>query len=1066
MGTFDSEERLRRLELRLDKIESRLGIHPPAIPPPPLKAHPPASVAPSASIAPPPVPRPAPVPIAPPRPVIIRDKPAEAEIPEWMTLGMPSISQAHAPPPVTPPPPPRPAPPPSAPMPSVPKWRALEQTLGLKWTGWVGAIVLIFGAVMGVQFAYAHDWFTHIPPGVRLAAIFLAGFALIASGEFVIRRVHPIPAASLFGAGVATLFVGAYVGYAYFDLYSRTTSMSLMAFSTLIGAGVAMRGNMVSIAVLSLVGANVAPLILKTPNPPVVPFLFYLLSMEFVALFLAQWGRGGRWWTLRGLSLVPAVIWMGGILDSPHHAETAVLTFMLVYAALYHAELILAALRAGEKNIARHAPTAFAICVTAALTLGVLAFFVDSTNAVRAGWVIGLAAFSAVFGFGLPKKSDALVRLATAHRIAAAALLILAVPVATSGVRIEVGWAILAVGFAAAWRLARSPISRGAAPVAWLLGIAHLVLTILTDNSPTGPTWITLFGTAIGANAILAWMFATTGHVVVNLIIDRNSERSRRDAHLLSVLAGFLFVAAAIGGLPPLGATGCILFYAWLLLGADKLGAQPNLAVSACGVLILATVKWAILDTLSARFSPNWVHTPPVFNSLMLVGLLACVSLLGFYKLNRAAVQRTLSRGGDVDRPLWALCLSAAVIVLVTVGFSFEIDRIVARLQADVWHAAISPVAAEQLSFTILWSVSVCALLALARFIGSPEDRGRWINRLWVLAALLAAKFFIVDTFMPWFDGPAKVWPVLNLQVLAGAAVLTSLVLSRLLITSECAEQADSRDIRWRIGLLATALLAWMGTLEIDRFVAQLGLPSGSYGLDWHLKNLGWTIWWCLVVGGSLLVWRRIDRNSPGDHPWQHLLPAILSLIAAQYLAVDCVSWRFMHQPVTGWWVILNFDVLTAAVVLGGVFLPRLAKINSSPSQRQFEGALCIAILLTAGTLEVDRTFNLPSVRASLNDANLAEQVGLSIFWSSFAVLSLAAGFWKLIAPLRYFALGLLGFTLFKVVFVDLSQIGYGYRILSFIGLGLLLLFTSVMYGKISPLLLSRPLPDNGGRGS
>jgi uncharacterized membrane protein len=41
-----------------------------------------------------------------------------------------------------------------------------------------------------------------------------------------------------------------------------------------------------------------------------------------------------------------------------------------------------------------------------------------------------------------------------------------------------------------------------------------------------------------------------------------------------------------------------------------------------------------------------------------------------------------------------------------------------------------------------------------------------------------------------------------------------------------------------------------------------------------------------------------------------------------------------------------------------------------------------------------------------------------------------------------------------KVVFVDLSQVGRGYRIISFMVLGLLLLGTSVLYGKLTPRLL------------
>ena len=40
------------------------------------------------------------------------------------------------------------------------------------------------------------------------------------------------------------------------------------------------------------------------------------------------------------------------------------------------------------------------------------------------------------------------------------------------------------------------------------------------------------------------------------------------------------------------------------------------------------------------------------------------------------------------------------------------------------------------------------------------------------------------------------------------------------------------------------------------------------------------------------------------------------------------------------------------------------------------------------------------------------------------------------------------------VVTVNLGQVSTGYRILSFLGLGLLMLGTSVLYGKLSPKLL------------
>jgi uncharacterized membrane protein len=167
-----------------------------------------------------------------------------------------------------------------------------------------------------------------------------------------------------------------------------------------------------------------------------------------------------------------------------------------------------------------------------------------------------------------------------------------------------------------------------------------------------------------------------------------------------------------------------------------------------------------------------------------------------------------------------------------------------------------------------------------------------------------------------------------------------------------------------------------------------------------------------------------------------------------------------MHEPGGGWLVLMNLNGLAAAVVIGGLLVPgllaRQAKISSARVRRYngMAAGLTVLVLLIAGTLELDRAFHLPSIRSTLNDAELAEQVGLSIYWSSFAVAALAVGFWRRVAPLRYFALTLLAVTLLKVMVIDLSSIRYGYRVLSFLGLGMLLLGTSVMYGKVSPKLL------------
>jgi uncharacterized membrane protein len=105
-------------------------------------------------------------------------------------------------------------------------------------------------------------------------------------------------------------------------------------------------------------------------------------------------------------------------------------------------------------------------------------------------------------------------------------------------------------------------------------------------------------------------------------------------------------------------------------------------------------------------------------------------------------------------------------------------------------------------------------------------------------------------------------------------------------------------------------------------------------------------------------------------------------------------------------------------------------------------------------SVEVDRYFEVRAAAAGAPELLRTKQVVLSIVWSVYALACVAAGFAMRVAGLRYFGLALFALTVGKVMLVDLNAVRTGYRILSFLGLGLLLLGTSVLYGKLSPILL------------
>lgn len=85
---------------------------------------------------------------------------------------------------------------------------------------------------------------------------------------------------------------------------------------------------------------------------------------------------------------------------------------------------------------------------------------------------------------------------------------------------------------------------------------------------------------------------------------------------------------------------------------------------------------------------------------------------------------------------------------------------------------------------------------------------------------------------------------------------------------------------------------------------------------------------------------------------------------------------------------------------------------------------------------------------ALVREDRMYAQFTYSALFMIFGAIQLALGFWKRSAFLRWQALVLLAISIAKVFVVDVSQLSQGYRIVSFLGLGALLLAVSFVYQK------------------
>jgi uncharacterized membrane protein len=116
-------------------------------------------------------------------------------------------------------------------------------------------------------------------------------------------------------------------------------------------------------------------------------------------------------------------------------------------------------------------------------------------------------------------------------------------------------------------------------------------------------------------------------------------------------------------------------------------------------------------------------------------------------------------------------------------------------------------------------------------------------------------------------------------------------------------------------------------------------------------------------------------------------------------------------------------------------------------------------LVMWAGSFEIDRFF--ASAQRWANSEK-AMQMALSIWWGLWATAVMVIGFVRFYAPLRYFAIVCYGVTAVKVLFLDIRDAEQMYRILSFIGFGLLLLAGSFLYHRAIGIRQPKAIAQEG----
>ena len=275
--------------------------------------------------------------------------------------------------------------------------------------------------------------------------------------------------------------------------------------------------------------------------------------------------------------------------------------------------------------------------------------------------------------------------------------------------------------------------------------------------------------------------------------------------------------------------------------------------------------------------------------------------------------------------------------------------------------------------------------------------------------------------------------------------VATRLASSSEVEGSEAALEAFQADrvLRW---LAAGALAPGFCAIVATGFWFDSEAPRSFFSHDVATALVGVAAF----AGVAWLAWREGLRRAGS------LATVLLSLLAIDVVAVLLALREMLisHFDGTARTAFFNADFATALVgiaVLAAVayVAVRLARLGTSAIQWwQLAGGSIIALNLVAVLSGVREIESFWMYSAKNPSEGLKQALAVSAFLMVYSAMLLAVGFWKRTAFIRWQGLALLVFTIAKTFLYDMSSLSQGYRVVSFMALGVLLMGVSFAYQK------------------
>jgi uncharacterized membrane protein len=203
----------------------------------------------------------------------------------------------------------------------------LEALIAGSWFNRVGILALIVAVSLFLKYAFDNNW---IGPSGRVAIGVLLGAAMLPWSQWLLGRGYSYFSEGIAALGQATLLLSIWAGCHYYTLFSRDVGFAGMIVVTAGMAAVALGRNSERIALLSLLGGFLTPLLVSSGKDEEIVLFTYLLILGGGLLLIA--GRRD-WRTLAPVSFVLTQLYFWGWYDTFYRPAKLELT--IVFATLF-----------------------------------------------------------------------------------------------------------------------------------------------------------------------------------------------------------------------------------------------------------------------------------------------------------------------------------------------------------------------------------------------------------------------------------------------------------------------------------------------------------------------------------------------------------------------------------------------------------------------------------------------------------------------------------------------------------------------------------------------------------